>query len=56
MNSFNDFGKNAEVKPTNFDGAKVKDGAVSIELPGKSIVMLAIENLTAASAKDASTK
>ena len=47
MSAYNDFGKSAEVKPASFEGAKVKDGAISIELPAMSVVMLAIENVAA---------
>ena len=48
MNAYNDFGKSAEVKPAEFDGAKVHDGAVSIEVPAKSVVMVAIGGVAAA--------
>jgi alpha-L-arabinofuranosidase len=55
MSAYNDFGKGADVKPTSFDGAKVKDGALSIELPAKSVVMVKVENVAAVggAAKDA---
>jgi alpha-N-arabinofuranosidase len=47
MSAYNDFGKSAEVKPAAFDGAKVHDGSLAIELPAKSVVMLTIENVAA---------
>jgi alpha-L-arabinofuranosidase len=54
MSAYNDFGKSPDVKPANFDGAKVKDGAVLIEVPAKSVVMLAIENVAGSAGSDGS--
>jgi hypothetical protein len=31
------------VKPTAFEGAEVKDGAISLTLPAKSVVVLEVE-------------
>jgi alpha-N-arabinofuranosidase len=42
MSAYNDFGKDAAVKPAAFSSAKVTDGALSIELPAKSVVMITI--------------
>ncbi len=43
MAAYNDFGSDAEVKPANFDGAKVEGGKLAIDLPAKSVVVLRIE-------------
>jgi alpha-N-arabinofuranosidase len=48
MSAYNDFGKAADVKPSQFEGAKVTDGALSIELPAKSVVIVTISGVGAA--------
>ena len=45
MSAYNDFGKDAEVHPSAIDGAKVKDGELAIELPAKSVVVVAISGV-----------
>jgi alpha-N-arabinofuranosidase len=44
MGAFNDFGKDAEVKPADYDGVQVSKGRLSVNLPSKSVVMLSIDN------------
>ena len=46
MAAYNDFGKAAEVKPADFNDAKVENGKLVINLPAKSVVMLRIENVS----------
>jgi alpha-L-arabinofuranosidase len=43
MAAYNDFGKAAAVAPAPFDGAKLSDGKLAIDLPAKSVVLLRIE-------------
>ena len=43
MAAFNDFGKAPEVKPADFNGAKVENGKLAVDLPAKSVVTLRIE-------------
>jgi alpha-N-arabinofuranosidase len=44
MDAHNAFGKEAEVMPAAFHGARVIDGQLTVDLPAKSVVVLAIEN------------
>lgn len=39
----NDFGKAAAVKPVRFDGAKLRGGSLTVELPAKSVVVLELK-------------
>ncbi len=43
MNSFNDFGKEEEVKIESFDNFKVEKGNVVINIPAKSVILLKIK-------------
>lgn len=43
INSFNDFGRDPEVKLQVFNGAKIAGGRLSVSLPAKSVVQLAIK-------------
>ncbi|SEM17628.1 alpha-N-arabinofuranosidase [bacterium A37T11] len=43
INSFNDFGKAPEVKPTVFKGASVKKGVLTVKLPAKSVVAVELK-------------
>lgn len=43
INSFNDFGKEAEVRLVAFSGAGIANGKITVSLPAKSIVQLAVK-------------
>ncbi len=43
MNSYNDFGKKAEVEEADFKGAKIANGRVDAVLPAKSVVLIQLQ-------------
>jgi alpha-N-arabinofuranosidase len=43
LDAHNTFEAPEKVKPMAFDGAKVEDGKLSVELPARSVVMLTLE-------------
>ena len=43
IDSHNTFAAPDQVRPRRFEGAAVRDGALHVELPAKSIVMIALE-------------
>lgn len=45
MAAHNEFGQEAAVKPAEFRGARIRDGAVVVAMPAKSVVMLTIEGV-----------
>jgi alpha-N-arabinofuranosidase len=42
MNAHNTFDAPETIRPASFEGAKLKDGELSINLPSKSVVVLEI--------------
>ncbi|WP_245224714.1 alpha-N-arabinofuranosidase [Pseudozobellia sp. WGM2] len=43
MNAFNDFGKEEQVKLETYEGIRSKKGALSVDIPAKSVILLKIK-------------